>query len=140
MREWRKNTSSSANAVLTITCRMNSGSASCRLTPMRVLTSWPMSTAWRASERPKSSANSETERSHRMVLVSFARPPPRVPVQRLVVAALGLPLLDLLLRDALAADVQPRHVVGRVDGEEQEEGEEVDADQDQQAVAERRIR
>ena len=49
-----------------------------------------------------------------------------VPVQRLVVAALGLPLDDLLLADALAADVQPRHVVRRVDGEEKKEGRQVD--------------
>jgi hypothetical protein len=36
--------------------------------------------------------------------------------------------------DALAADVQPRHVVRRVDGEEQEEGRQVHAQQHQRAV------
>ena len=58
-----------------------------------------------------------------------------VPEQRLVVAALHLPLLDRVLRDALAADVHPRHVVRRVHREEQQEREQVDADQDQHAVA-----
>ena len=58
-----------------------------------------------------------------------------VPEQRLVVAALHLPFLDRVLRDALAADVHPRHVVRRVHREEQQEREQVDADQDQHAVA-----
>ena len=102
---------------------------------MRVATSWPMSPALSPSARPKSSANSDTERSQKIVSVNFsAALLLGVQVQRLVVAALGLPLVDHLLRDALAADVQARHVVGRVDGEEQEEGRQVDAEQDQHAV------
>ena len=74
MRELRKNTSSSANAVLAITCNRNSGSASCRLTHMRVLISCPMSSALRASDRPNFSAKSDTDRSHTMVWVSLAAP------------------------------------------------------------------
>ncbi|MCY1367637.1 hypothetical protein D9M69_545810 [compost metagenome] len=54
--------------------------------------------------------------------------------QRLVVAALGLPFFHRFLADALAADRQPRHVIGRVHREEQDEGEEVHAEQDQHAV------
>ena len=41
---------------------------------MRVATSWPMSPALSASARPKSSANSDTERSQKMVSVSFSLP------------------------------------------------------------------
>ena len=71
-----------------------------------------------------------------MVFVSFRVPSSfAVPEQRLVVAALHLPFLDRVLRHALAADVHPRHVVRRVHGEEQQEREQVDADQDQHAVA-----
>ena len=107
---------------------------------MRVRTSCPMSTLRLESERPKS----QREQRHRTLPeASVSRELRRalfsaVPVQRLVVAALGLPLVDLLLRDALAADVQARHVVGRVDGEEQEEGEQVDADQDRAARSRQR--
>ena len=74
MREWRKNTSSNENARLTINCSTNSGSASCRLTHMRVLTSYPMSTLRVESERPNCSAISDTERSHSTVRVSFSVP------------------------------------------------------------------
>jgi hypothetical protein len=54
--------------------------------------------------------------------------------QRFVVAALDLPFLHGFLVGALPADGQPRHVVGRVHSEEQDEGEKIHADQDQHAV------
>ncbi len=102
---------------------------------MRVATSWPMSPALSRVGAAEVSVNSETERSQKIVSVNRSLPLRcSLTVQRLVVAALGLPLLDHLLRHALAADVQPRHVVGRVDREEQEEGRQVDAEQDQRAV------
>ncbi len=41
---------------------------------MRVLISWPMSTLRPESERPKSSANSDTERSQSTVRVTLAVP------------------------------------------------------------------
>jgi molybdopterin-guanine dinucleotide biosynthesis protein A len=59
-----------------------------------------------------------------------------IPVERLVIAAFDLPFLDLFLGDTLAANVQTGHVVGRIDREEQEEGEQVHPDQHQQAIAE----
>ncbi len=71
---WRNIASSSAKAVLAMSCSANSGNASWMLTHMRVATSWPMSPALSASERPKSSANSETERSQKMVSVNFSLP------------------------------------------------------------------
>jgi hypothetical protein len=64
----------SAKAVLAITCRMKSGTASCTLTHIRVLISWPMSTLRAESDRPKSSAKSEIERSQRTVSVTFSPP------------------------------------------------------------------
>ena len=73
-RVWRNITSSSAKAVLAITCSTNSGSASCTLTHMRRLTSGPMSPALSASERPKRSSNSDTERSQKMVSVTRSAP------------------------------------------------------------------
>ena len=72
--EWRNITSSSANAVLAMTCSTNSGSAICRLTHMRDATSWPISPALSESARPKRSANSDTERSQKMVSVILALP------------------------------------------------------------------
>ena len=41
---------------------------------MRVLISWPMSVALFESERPKSSANSDTERSQNTVSVALCAP------------------------------------------------------------------
>ena len=55
--------------MLAITCRMNKGSASCRLTAIRELTWWPMSPALSASARPKSRVNKDTERSQKIVSV-----------------------------------------------------------------------
>jgi hypothetical protein len=43
--------------------------------------------------------------------------------QRLVVAALRLPVLDRLGGHALGAELHARHVVRRVDDEEQQEGQ-----------------
>jgi hypothetical protein len=57
-----------------MTCSTNSGSAICRLTHMRVATSWPMSPAASLSARPKRSANSDTERSQKMVSVTCSLP------------------------------------------------------------------
>jgi hypothetical protein len=74
MRVWRKNTSSSAKLVLAMTCRMNSGTASCRLTPMRVATSCPMSALRAESLRPKRNSSSETDRSHSTVSVTLPAP------------------------------------------------------------------
>ncbi|KAG1249107.1 hypothetical protein G6F65_019257 [Rhizopus arrhizus] len=54
--------------------------------------------------------------------------------ERLVVAALDLPFFHRVLAGALSADGQARHVVRRVDREEQDEGEEVHADQNQHAI------
>ena len=48
--------------------------ASCRLTPIRVATSWPMSVERAESLRPKSSSISDTERSHSTVRVICAVP------------------------------------------------------------------
>src|SRR5690606_29718611 len=47
---------------------------------------------------------------------------------------LGLPALDGLLADALPADGQARHVIGRIDRKEQDERKEIDAQQDQYPV------
>jgi hypothetical protein len=58
----------------------------------------------------------------------------RIPHQRLVVAALGLPLLDRLRRHALDAELHARHVVRRVHHEEQGEGEQIHADQDRNRI------
>ena len=41
---------------------------------MRVATSWPMLPALSASLRPKSSVNSDTERSQKIVSVNFSLP------------------------------------------------------------------
>ena len=98
MREWRKNTSSSAKAVLAITCQLDEQR-------QRQLQAGPHARLdprgrcrWRcASERPKFSANSDTERSQEDGVGQLAPALGRGgPVQRLVVAALGLPLVDLL--------------------------------------------
>ena len=71
---WRNITSSSENDTLAITCRMKIGSASLMLTHMRRTTSSPMSPELSASERPKCSVNSDTERSQKMVSVSLSAP------------------------------------------------------------------
>src|SRR5690606_16917737 len=54
--------------------------------------------------------------------------------QGLVVAALGFPFFDGLWADPLASDGHPRHVVGRIDREEQHEGQQVYADQNKDAI------
>jgi hypothetical protein len=84
-------------------------------------------------------AEVEREQAHRLVEeygLRDARGPLRVGVvqQWLVVAALGFPLLDRLRGDTLHAQMHARHVVGRVDHEEQEEGDQVDADQNRYRV------
>jgi hypothetical protein len=53
---------------------------------------------------------------------------------RLVVTVVGFPLLDGLRRNALRAELHARHVVGRIDDEEQQERNEVDPDQDRDGV------
>ena len=61
-----------------------------------------------------------------MVLVTLAKPPGLgIDQQRLVVTALDLPFLDRLRRHALDTKLHARHVVRRVDDEEQREGEEI---------------
>jgi hypothetical protein len=70
----------------------------------------------------------------KMVSVTRPRRWPRIEEQRLVVAALGLPALDRFRRHALDAELHARHVVGRVDDEEQREGDQVHPDQDRQGV------
>jgi hypothetical protein len=76
-----------------------------------------------------------TDLSNRMVSVALSSPPcGRVPHQRLVVAALGLPLLDRFGRHPLGAQLHARHVVRRIDDEEQQEGDQVDPDQDRDGV------
>jgi hypothetical protein len=54
--------------------------------------------------------------------------------QRLVVAALDLPFLDRLRRHPLDAQLHARHVVRRIDHEEQRKGDEIHPDQDGQRV------
>src|SRR5699024_3310168 len=54
--------------------------------------------------------------------------------QGFVVAPIDFPLLDGLLADALAANGQTRHVVRRVDGKEENKGQDVDAQQDQYTI------
>src|SRR5690606_10367332 len=54
----------------------------------------------------------------------------------LVVASIGLPLLDCLWAYPLPAYRHARHVVGRVDGEKKNEGQEVDTDQYEDPVHE----
>ena len=130
----RKNTSSSENTITTKMPRMNVGIASAMRRPHA-----PLQLV--ADVAPAvGGAEVEREQLRRALDEDRVRQLPRalrlaVPEQRLVVAALDLPLLDRVLRDALAADVHPRHVVRRVHREEQQEREEVDADQDQHAVA-----
>ena len=58
----------------------------------------------------------------------------RIPDQRLVVAALHLPFLDRFRRHALDAELHARHVVRRIDHEEQAEGEQIDADQERNRI------
>ena len=53
-----------------------------------------------------------------------------IPHQRLVIAALGLPLLDRLRRHPLRTQLHARDVVRRIDDEEQQEGDQVHPDQD----------
>ena len=74
MAEWRKNTSAKEKLMLTNNCSANSGSASCKLTPMREETSCPMSVDRAESLRPKSSTSSDTERSHSTVRLIFSTP------------------------------------------------------------------
>ena len=80
----------------------------------------------------------ETEREHgdadfskKTVCVSICAHPFSASIehQRLVVAAFLLPLGYGLGRDALDAQLHPRHVVGSVDYEKQREGNQIDADQ-----------
>ena len=54
--------------------------------------------------------------------------------QGLVIAMLALPAGDGVRRDVLGAEVNARHVVRRVDHEEQREGDEVDPQQDGDGV------
>jgi hypothetical protein len=56
------------------------------------------------------------------VTVDSAAGSPGIEQQGLVVAALGLPFLDRLRRHALDAELHARHVVRRIDDEEQREG------------------
>ena len=100
---------------------------------MRVRISCPMLRP--SSALPKSNANSRADFSKKIVSVNRAAPAAvAVPQERPVVAALGLPLLDRVGRHALRAELHPRHVVGRVDDEEQAESDQVHPDQDRDGV------
>ena len=58
-----------------------------------------------------------------------------IPKQRLIVAVLFFPVLDRFSGHAFAADIEASHIVRRVDRKEQHKGQKIDADQDQDAVA-----
>ena len=58
-----------------------------------------------------------------------------IPKQRLVVAVLFFPVLNRFSGHAFAANIKARHVVRRVDRKEQHKGQQIDADQNQEAVA-----
>ncbi len=54
--------------------------------------------------------------------------------QRLVVPMLTLPAPDRLRCHMLGAELQPCHIVGRVDDEEQRKGQQVYPDQDRDGI------
>ena len=58
-----------------------------------------------------------------------------IPKQRLVVTVFFFPVLDCFGRHTFAADIEARHIIRRVDRKEQHESQEIDADQNQEAVA-----
>ena len=58
-----------------------------------------------------------------------------VPQQRLVIASLRLPLFDSLGGDVALTEMEARHVLWRVDDEEQDEGNDVDAYEDRKRVS-----
>ena len=58
-----------------------------------------------------------------------------LPEQRFVVTVFFFPVLDRFGRHTLAADIEARHIIRRVDRKEQHKGEQIDADQNQEAVA-----
>jgi hypothetical protein len=57
-----------------------------------------------------------------------------IPQEILVVAPLLLPLVDRFRRNALRAQVHARHVLGRVDDEEEDERDQVHPDKDRDRV------
>ena len=81
-------------------------------------------------EREKRQAFLEEDRAGRL----FEPRGLRIPKEGILKIMRALPGFDRLGRDVLAAQIESRHVVGRIDGEKEQEREEIHAEEHERAV------